>query len=171
MAALTFRPGEWRTLAISNKVDIWLVALLTSAVTLPIVIALVSYLRLGGSLAVWLPLSIAALIIAITCIVAVPRRYEVTADRLDIRSGLWHWEVPLSEIESVAPTSNPLSSPAWSLERLEAKWMQAGSPRSIMISPQRAEEFLRELADRDRTFVVAGGRLRRSEALRKNVAE
>lgn len=137
--------------------------LLTSAVTLPIAIAVVSYLRAGASVAVWLPLSIAALIIVITCIVAVPTRYDVTPDQLVIRSGLCHWEVPLAEIESVAPTSNPLSSPAWSLERLEVKWMCAGSPRSIMISPQHTEEFLHELADRDGTLIIADGRLRRSE--------
>jgi membrane protein YdbS with pleckstrin-like domain len=130
---------------------------------LPIAISVVGYLRMGASPAVWLPLSIAAMMIVIICIVAVPTRYEVTPDRLVIRSGLLYWEVPLAEIESVTPTSNPLSSPAWSLERLEVKWMRAGSTRSIIISPQRAEEFLREVADRDRTLVVTDGRIRRSE--------
>lgn len=134
-----------------------------NAVALPMVIAVVSYVRMGTGLAVWLPLSIAALMIVIMFIVAVPTYYEVTMDRLLIRSGLMRWEVPLAEIESVTPTSNPLSSPAWSLERLEVKRTGTGSPRSIMISPQRTDEFLREVADREGTLVVAEGRLRRSE--------
>ncbi|MFY9620774.1 MAG: PH domain-containing protein [Pyrinomonadaceae bacterium] len=146
-----------------TRVDTWIVVLLTGAVALPIAIAAVSYVRMGTTPAVWLPLLIAALIIVIILIVAVPTHYEVTMDRLLVRSGLLRWEVPLAEIESVTPTSNPLSSPAWSLERLEVKWKGAGSPQSLMISPQRTDEFLREVANRERTLVMAGGRLQRSE--------
>ena len=146
-----------------TKVDTLIAILLVGAVAFPIAIAVVGYLRIGPSLAVWLPLSIAAMMIVIICVMAVPTRYEVTPDRLVIRSGLLRWEVPLAEIVSVTPTSNPLSSPAWSLERLEVKWMRAGCTRSILISPQRAAEFLRDMADRDRTLVVADSRLRRSE--------
>ena len=147
----------------STKIDTWIVVLLAGAVTLPIAIAIVGYLRIGPSPAVWLPLLIAAMMIFIICIVAVPTRYEVTPDQLVIRSGLLHWEVPMAEIVSVTPTSNPLSSPAWSLERLEVKWIRAGRTRSILISPQRTQDFLRDVADRDRTLVIADGRLRRSE--------
>ena len=146
-----------------TKVDRWIVVLLAGAVALPMAITVASYMRMGTSPAVWLPLSIAALIIIIILIVAVPTRYEVTMDRLLIRSGFLRWEVPLAEIESVTPTSNPISSPAWSLERLEVKWTGAGSPRSVMISPQRADEFLREVADREGALVVADGRLRRAD--------
>lgn len=146
-----------------TRVDTWIVVVLAGAVALPITIAVVSYVRMGTGPAVWLPLAIAALMIVIIFIVAVPTRYQVTTDRLLIRSGWLRWEVPLAEIESVTPTSNPLSSPAWSLERLEVRWTGTGSPRSILISPQRSDEFLREVADREGTLVVANGRLRRSE--------
>lgn len=145
-----------------TRVDTWIVVLLANAVALPLAIAVLSYVRVGTGLAVWLPLAIAALMIVIMCSVALPTYYEVTSDRLVIRSGWLRWEVPLAEIESVTPTSNPLSSPAWSLERLEVKWTGTGSPRSILISPQRTDEFLREVADREVTLVVTDGGLRRS---------
>jgi membrane protein YdbS with pleckstrin-like domain len=144
-----------------TKVDSWLVVVLAGAVALPIAIGIVGYWRVGAGPAAWLPVSIAALMVITICIVAVPTRYEVRPSRLVIRSGFLRWEVPRADILSITPTSNPLSGPAWSLERLEVTWMHAGSARSILISPQRKEEFLREVAGQDGTLVVADGHLQR----------
>jgi len=144
-----------------TKVDVWLVVLLAGVVALPMAIGIVGYVRTGLSPATWVPLSIALLIAVVIWVVAVPTRYDLTPDSLMIRSGLLHWAVPLSEVTSITPTSNPLSSPAWSLERLKVTWTVTGNARSISISPERTEEFLREVATRNKTLVVANGALRR----------
>ena len=88
-----------------TKVDTWLVLVLAVAVALPLAIGLVGYIRTGLSLAAWLPLAGAAVVVIIICMFAVPTRYDVTPERLVIRSGLLHWEVPLAEIVSITPTS------------------------------------------------------------------
>ena len=146
-----------------TKVDTWIVVVLAGGVTLAIGIGLVGYLRSGPTPAALLPLSIAALMVAIICIVAVPTRYEVMPDRLVIRSGLLRWEVPLTQIVSIRSTSNPLSSPAWSLDRLEVTWLKSGNVRSILISPERTQEFLRDVADRNAALAVADGQLQRAQ--------
>ena len=73
-----------------------------------------------------------------------PCEYVLEVDRLVVRSGVIRWRVPYREIESVKPTSNPLSSPAWSLDRL---WIAYGK-RAVMVSPKDKGMFLEELARR-----------------------
>ena len=67
--------------------------------------------------------------------------YEFSGEQLVIRCGPFRFRVPLAEIDSVEPTSNPLSSPACSLDRLLLRY---GS-RQIMISPADKIGFLAEL--------------------------
>lgn len=82
----------------------------------------------------------------ILLLLAYPVTYEITASTLEIRSGLLlHYRIPLSSIVRVSPTRNPLSSPAWSLDRLRIDYLKNGRKRAIMISPVDKENFLREL--------------------------
>lgn len=71
--------------------------------------------------------------------------YTLTTGFLVVRSGPFHWGVPLRQINKVTATRNPLSSPALSLDRLridysEVKW--------IMISPEKRRDFLADLRSR-----------------------
>jgi hypothetical protein len=70
--------------------------------------------------------------------------YTVDADTLHIRASLFRWHVPLAAIESIEPTSNPLSSPALSLDR----WRIRYGGKRIMVSPADPDAFLRALAAR-----------------------
>ncbi len=56
-----------------------------------------------------------------------------------IRSGPFRWQVPISEIEDIVQTRNPLSSPALSLDRLQVSYSNG---RTIMISPADREGFI-----------------------------
>ncbi len=67
--------------------------------------------------------------------------YQFSGELLVIRCGPFRFRVPLAELDSVEPTSNPLSSPACSLDRLLLRY---GS-RRIMISPADKLGFLAEL--------------------------
>jgi hypothetical protein len=87
--------------------------------------------------------TVAALILWITY----GTQYILTARELLIRSGPFRWRISLQEITEVFPTSNPLSGPACSLDRLCVRY--GAARRSILISPQDKEAFLGELIVRE----------------------
>ena len=70
--------------------------------------------------------------------------YTFDADILLVRSGPFSWRVPIRDIRRVTPTRNPLSSPAFSLDRLRIEY----GNRALMISPDDKEGFLEELRRR-----------------------
>ena len=71
--------------------------------------------------------------------------YVIDATSLVIRSGPFHWIVPLREIRSVQPTRDARSGPALSFDRLRIEY---GGGRVILISPREKEQFLADLARR-----------------------
>jgi hypothetical protein len=71
--------------------------------------------------------------------------YTVTTGFLDIRSGPFHWQVPLRQIQKISRTRSALSSPALSLDRLKIDYSDV---KSIMISPEDRERFLADLKSR-----------------------
>ena len=146
-----------------TKVDTWLAVVLGLAIFLPIVVGVIGWVSEGiASPAAWLPIVITASVAIAVAVVAVPTYYEVQSDRLLIRSGVLHWEVPLSAISAVSPSTSMLGSPAWSMDRLDVQSLREGKARSILISPQRPAEFLREVAARDAGLVLDGRGLRRA---------
>ncbi|HEX5731882.1 MAG TPA: PH domain-containing protein [Blastocatellia bacterium] len=145
-----------------TKVDRWLTIVLAISALVLVSIAVFGLLNQGiASLAAWVPALLVVLTTGAVAAVSLPTYYEVQSDRLFIRSGLLRWTVPLDEIVSVTPTSNPLGSPAWSLDRLEVRWRRGGKDRTLLISPLRRDEFLRELQARASALVLEGDVLRR----------
>lgn len=69
--------------------------------------------------------------------------YRIDTDNLIIRFGPFRKIIPLDAITSVKKSTNPLSSPAWSLKRLEIRY---GKYQSIFISPVNREEFVNILS-------------------------
>lgn len=128
-----------------SKIDWWIYA--------SIVLAIVAIV--GSGITVWvvepeeaataLPLIVTAAIAAIALPVMLLRGtgYTLEPTRLLIRSGPLKWVVPLAEIHSIAPTRNPLSSPALSLDRLLITYGKDN--KQIMISPEDKAGFLQEL--------------------------
>lgn len=130
----------------ATKVDNWLLAVLVGAAILSVASALVS----AGSdprAAVISLLTIAAAF-ALVLALAVPTHYTVDASDLLIRSGVIRRRIPLSAIERVYPTRNPLAAPAWSLDRLGVVYMRGGRRSLALVSPQSRAEFLALLAER-----------------------
>ncbi len=81
-------------------------------------------------------------------------RYSLLQRMMLIECGPFHYRVKYSEITSVHPTNNPLSSPALSLNRLLIH--HRGRRFGIMISPINPEEFLQELVSRDPGLEING---------------
>jgi membrane protein YdbS with pleckstrin-like domain len=71
--------------------------------------------------------------------------YTLSDKELLVVSGPFRWSVPIVDITKVEGTRNPLSSPAFSLDRLSIEYARG---KSIMISPLQQERFLLSLQAR-----------------------
>jgi len=83
--------------------------------------------------------------------------YTLGADQLLIRSGPFRFRVALGEITSVAPSRDPRSSPACSLDRLEIRYR--GDQSRMLISPADKPAFLEALLRRCDQLVRHGDQL------------
>lgn len=139
-----------------TKVDAWIAILLWVGIGAGVV---------GGSYALiesrmWFLVPLCLLPLGIVFGLAWPTHYTVQGDTLVIRSGLIRFHVPLEKVELIQPTRNPLSSPAWSLDRLFIRYGYA----SIMISPVDREAFLDVIASHAPHLERRGDRLVRPVA-------
>ena len=129
-----------------SKVDWWLVPLLClpPLASLVVCVALV----LAGQTAA-LPLGIAAVlfVLGIYFGLVFPMRYGLDDTQLVVRFGICRQRIPLADISEVKLTSNPLSAPALSLDRLRVQFGQ-GVFKAVMISPADRNLFLDELAQK-----------------------
>ena len=65
--------------------------------------------------------------------------YQVDDHQLLVKSGLFSWKIPLSEIESIEPTHSFLSAPALSLDRLAIHY---GDGNRVVVSPKDKQGFI-----------------------------
>ncbi len=79
-------------------------------------------------------------------------RYTINQGHLHIVSGfLYKKEIPLYSIISITPSRNPISSPTFSLDRLEIRY---GTGDYVLISPKQKEDFLREIQLNNRNITI-----------------
>lgn len=136
-------------LAFHSKVDWWLLILVLSAVAVCGWILAAYWARLlahGWVFASLLTLPLAAGVLVPLWLV-VSLRYFLSDEMLRVRCGPWQWRIAIPDITSVNPASDPLSSPALSLDRLRIEY---GGDRAVTISPEPRDEFLRQLEFRRR---------------------
>ncbi len=133
-----------------TKKDSWLVLIIASGGVMLLVQAVNLIIVKGVHYTeTWILCAASIFYFGILILLAYPVHYEITTATLEIRSGiLLHYKIPLSSIERVVPTRNPLSSPAWSLDRLRIDHVKNNTKRVVMISPKDKETFLLELIER-----------------------
>lgn len=124
-----------------SKIDGWLAAILVASMAVALV-ASVSVVLAAGSRAWWVVLLTGGLGVGLPIWLLLGTDYVLEPAQLLVRSGPFRWRVPVAEITAITPTSNPLSSPALSLNRLRIEY---GRGSAIMISPRDKERFLRDL--------------------------
>lgn len=71
--------------------------------------------------------------------------YKVNDHQLLVKSGLFSWKIPLSEIESIEPTHSFLSAPALSLDRLAIHY---GDGNRVVVSPKDKQGFIKAIGQR-----------------------
>lgn len=99
---------------------------MAATVLLPFVQAVYIFSR-GDPREAWILLLLGLGIGAATLLLAYPLGYDLTPSALEVRSGaLYRKRIPLSAIQTVRPTGNPLSAPAWSLDKLHVSYGKHG---------------------------------------------
>src|SRR5262245_10086983 len=127
-----------------SKVDRWLGIVLVISTVVSVAGVFVVGMEVSPVVAVFLsPLMLLG--VALPLWLVSSTRYTIDSSDLHVRCGPFAWRVPLSEIRSITPTRNALSSPALSLDRLRIDFGRDGS---IMVSPRNRERFLEELRQR-----------------------
>ncbi len=129
-----------------TKVDLWLIAVVVAALGSGVVASVAAYRESPTAGGVSLLLTI--LPIGVVAAVAIPTEYHLNDTELVIRWGVFRTRVPYDAIERVYPTRNPLSAPAWSLDRLGIDYRVNGARRLALISPHRQDGFLDALQQR-----------------------
>lgn len=127
-----------------SKIDTWLAGVLCIPPCSSIAVTIALY-RAERWSEIWVGVASIAGVIALYVGVILPMRYGLGNGQLVVRFGLCRRKIPYERITSVMRTSNPLSSPALSLDRLQIEF-GGGIWNSIMISPADRERFLDDLA-------------------------
>jgi hypothetical protein len=138
-----------------SKKDWWLVLLVWSAILLPFALGVYHLLNTNKE-AGWYLLFVGVVTGAVVLWLTYPLNYEITASTLIVRSGFMQKEILLASIEEVCPTKNPLSAPAWSLDRLYVSYRDGALKSMALISPENKGAFMRELTERAVGLEVQG---------------
>jgi hypothetical protein len=129
-----------------TRVDRWLVAVLATSFV-GAVAAVMAAAREEPKEATFAGLMVGASF-ALVLALAVPTHYIIREGELVIRSGFIRRSIPLASIRRIYPTHNPLSAPAWSLNRLGIEYDSGARGGLALISPAAREEFLDLIARR-----------------------
>ena len=124
-----------------SKIDLWLV-IVTVAVPIVILEFILDGLDTPGKFAELLALVIVVAVLGIIAWLYFSTRYTISGDFLLVKAGPFSWVIPIEDIVSVESTSNPMSSPALSLDRLLIRY---GQSAELMISPKDKSGFMKEL--------------------------
>ena len=143
-----------------SKVDLWLILIVIVAGVFLIGAAIQTLFSEGLNHPGTLTLLASSLFyIAVMLGLAYPVTYEITQSELIIRSGLIRNRIDLSSIESVKPSRNPLSAPAWSLDRLRIDYYRKGKLTFLLISPEDRTAFLNELVLKTKGLSLQGDKV------------
>lgn len=119
-----------------SKVDLWLAGLIIGSLMLPLFIGLVV-----GEM-VWPAIVVCGFSMVLVVWLFLATRYEITGTDLKVHAGLYKINIPINSITSVEPSRDPLSSPAFSLDRLKISY---GKNKTVLISPKDKGSFLNDI--------------------------
>lgn len=124
-----------------SKIDAWLLAVLALAMAVSLVVTFMTFS--AGSPVAWLVAAVTVGIgVGLPLWLLLSTRYTLEPRRLVVQSGPFKWHIAVADITSITPSSNPLSSPALSLDRLRIDY---GRSSSLMISPHNKDQFVRDI--------------------------
>lgn len=128
-----------------SKVDLWLVIVLTiSSISLLTLIYNTFDFKSSYEDVIFLVLFV---FLAILIWLPIPTTYYVVeCGILKVHSIFLKWEIPLNAIQKIEQTSDFLSAPALSLDRIKIEYKKNNMHEYIMISPKNRAEFIKEIS-------------------------
>ena len=90
----------------------------------------------------WIPFFIDLLLYISLVYLMVSIKYEINESQLIIHQAMGKMVIDINTIKSIEPTHTIISAPASSLDRLRISYNKYDD---VVISPQRKEEFIRQL--------------------------
>ena len=129
--------------------DSWLVLLVFAAIAVPWILLVWQAQSTPIPMSAWLSVAgVNVFVLALLRLSAWPVDYTIDDGLLVVRSGLIKYRVVLGSIVRVEPTRSPLSSPAWSLDRLRVVFRTGEtSEGALLLSPADKAGFVRALEE------------------------
>lgn len=124
-----------------SKADGWIAAVLSLSIAVSLY-AIFEVLTTDSPAAWWVVAISGGVGIGLPLWLLLSTRYRLEPRQLVVRSGPFKWRIQVADITGITPTSNALSSPALSLDRLRIDY---GHGSSLMISPRNKEQLLRDI--------------------------
>jgi hypothetical protein len=134
-----------------SKIDAWVIATMVPAMAVSLFAAYSTVASgagpgiFGAAMLLVIGVVLPLWILSSTC-------YLVHDENLLIRSGPFRWNIPLSDIMRVVPTSSALSGPALSLDRLLIEYC-AG--KTVLVSPRDRAAFMRAIGKAESAVLPA----------------
>ena len=130
-----------------SKMDVWLAAVLGLST---VVLSLLGAYYLLGETRLVLFSFIAGGVALVSVSFIYPMYYRIDASVLTVRSGFTRTRIPISQILTIKPSWNPLSSTALSVDNLRIDYLATW----IVISPKDRKKFINDLARQDPNLIV-----------------
>ena len=129
----------------TSKIDFWLAFLILGSSLLLVLVPVWEWMYNNSSIKRIIFISLFTIPTALLLLVLFFNiKYTLTADTLLVKNGFSTQSISLEDITHITPTSNTLSAPALSLDRIEIRY-EGGS---IVISPKDKDRFYRAIQER-----------------------
>lgn len=100
----------------------------------------------------WFGLAVNLLVFFFTLHMYMTTQYTISGGTLKIVSGfIYRNEIQVGTISRITPSNNPISSPAFSLDRLEIRYNRNDA---VLVSPKEKDAFLRDLKEANPAILI-----------------
>ena len=122
-------------------------------IIIPIAIILVGLGSLMAYQRIWNGLTVIVCIAIFITFIFLTTYYQIDGRILKIRCGLFSTlNIDIDTIRRMSETNNPISSPAFSLDRLEIKYQKDRKIDTVMISPKDKDGFIKMITQLNPTI-------------------
>jgi len=122
-------------------------------IIIPIAIILAGLGSLMVYQKIWEGLTVIACVVIFIIFIFSTTYYQIDGRILKIRCGVFsNLKIDIDTIRRMSETNNPISSPAFSLDRLEIKYQKERKIDTVMISPKDKDGFIKMITQLNPTI-------------------
>ena len=128
-----------------SKIDCWLIIVLIATSILLLTLVYLNFDRQNLHVDIFFSVLLSSLALVIWLPV-LSTYYVVDSKILKIHSIFLKWEISLHSIQRIEETSDFLSAPALSLDRIKIEYKKDGTSKSTMVSPVDKADFIKQIS-------------------------